>query len=29
MLKRIFDVTASTFGLLLASPVLLPVMFLV
>ena len=29
MLKRIFDVTASIFGLLLASPVLLPVMFLV
>jgi lipopolysaccharide/colanic/teichoic acid biosynthesis glycosyltransferase len=29
MLKRIFDLTASAFGLLLASPVLLPVMFLV
>lgn len=29
MLKRLFDFTASAFGLLLASPVLLPVMFLV
>lgn len=29
MLKRLFDVTASAFGLVLASPVLLPVMFLV
>jgi lipopolysaccharide/colanic/teichoic acid biosynthesis glycosyltransferase len=29
MLKRIFDVTASTVGLLMASPVLLPVMLLV
>lgn len=29
MLKRLFDVIASAFGLLLASPVLLPVMFLV
>jgi len=29
MLKRLFDVTASGAGLLLASPVLLPVMFLV
>ncbi len=29
MLKRVFDVTASAFGLVLASPVLLPVMFLV
>jgi lipopolysaccharide/colanic/teichoic acid biosynthesis glycosyltransferase len=29
MLKRLFDVTASAVGLLLASPVLLPVMFLV
>ena len=29
MLKRIFDITASTFGLVMASPVLLPVMFLV
>jgi lipopolysaccharide/colanic/teichoic acid biosynthesis glycosyltransferase len=29
MLKRLFDVTASAIGLVLASPVLLPVMFLV
>ena len=29
MLKRLFDVTASAFGLVLASPVLLPVMLLV
>jgi lipopolysaccharide/colanic/teichoic acid biosynthesis glycosyltransferase len=29
MLKRLFDFTASAFGLLIASPVLLPVMFLV
>jgi lipopolysaccharide/colanic/teichoic acid biosynthesis glycosyltransferase len=29
MLKRLFDVTASALGLMLASPVLLPVMFLV
>jgi lipopolysaccharide/colanic/teichoic acid biosynthesis glycosyltransferase len=29
MLKRLFDVTASAFGLVLVSPVLLPVMFLV
>lgn len=29
MLKRLFDVIASAFGLVLASPVLLPVMFLV
>lgn len=29
MLKRIFDIVASVFGLLLASPVLLPVMFVV
>mgnify|MGYP000101901290 CR=1 FL=1 len=29
MLKRLFDVTASAFGLVVASPVLLPVMFLV
>jgi lipopolysaccharide/colanic/teichoic acid biosynthesis glycosyltransferase len=29
MLKRLFDVSASAFGLVLASPVLLPVMFLV
>ena len=29
MLKRLFDITASAFGLVLASPVLLPVMFLV
>lgn len=29
MLKRLFDILASTFGLILASPMLLPVMFLV
>ena len=29
MLKRLFDVTASAFGLVLSSPVLLPVMLLV
>jgi lipopolysaccharide/colanic/teichoic acid biosynthesis glycosyltransferase len=29
MLKRLFDITASAFGLVVASPVLLPVMFLV
>ena len=29
MIKRFFDITASAFGLVLASPVLLPVMFLV
>ena len=29
MLKRIFDIIASTFGLIIAAPVLLPVMFLV
>lgn len=29
MLKRLFDVSASAFGLVVASPVLLPVMFLV